>query len=97
MTTSLTSSSQPRGMAAALNAIRNASRIPVGSADIEKMLSAGRGDGSQLRALFGDVSLDTLTWLAIAFGIDQRQLLAAYATARAEAAAANPELDALLP
>jgi len=48
----------------ALNAIENASRVPVRRADLPRLLSTGEGEPSHLRALFGDVDLHTLLRLA---------------------------------
>ena len=79
--------------AIALNAIANASRIPARREDLARLLGAGEGEGSHLRALFGDVDLHTLLRLATLFGVDDPALARAYARARAVAAAANAELD----
>lgn len=56
-------------------------------------LSTGEGDPSHVRALFGDVSLSTLMRLAIEFGISDAVLAQAYANARRNCAARNPDLD----
>jgi hypothetical protein len=77
----------------ALNAIENASTIPIAREDIPRLLSTGEGEGSHLRALFGDVDLHTLLRLATLFDIDDPTLIRAYARARNCAAAANAELD----
>jgi hypothetical protein len=77
----------------ALNAIENASRIPVAREDLQRLLSTGDGDGSHLRALFGDVDLHSLLALATQFDIDDLTLVRAYAHARETAAAANADLD----
>jgi hypothetical protein len=79
--------------AAALSAIRNASRKPAARADLRRMLETGSGDPSHLRALFGDVDLHTLCRLAALFAIDNRTLARSYVIARRNAAAANAELD----
>ena len=79
----------------ALNAISNASRVPVARADLAALLASGAGDGSHLRALFGDVDLHTLLRLAALYGLDDATLARAYARARRTAAAANAELDEL--
>jgi hypothetical protein len=76
----------------ALNAIENASRVPVRREDLRALLSTGEGEASHLRALFGDVDLHTLLRLATLLGVDDPTLARAYARARA-AAAANPDLD----
>jgi hypothetical protein len=77
----------------ALNAIENASTFPVAREDIPRLLSTGEGEGSHLRALFGDVDLHTLLRLAAQLGIDDPTLVRAYARARSCAAAANADLD----
>jgi hypothetical protein len=79
--------------AIALNAIGNASRIPVRRENLARLLATGEGEGSHLRALFGDVDLHTLLRLATLLAIDDPMLARAYARARATAAAANAELD----
>jgi hypothetical protein len=78
---------------AALNAIENASTIPITREDLPRLLSTGEGEGSHLRALFGDVDLHTLLRLATLFDIDDPTLVRAYARARATAAAASADLD----
>jgi len=78
---------------AALNAIENASSIPVAREDLPSLLSTGEGEGSHLRALFGDVDLHTLLRLATLYDIDDLTLVRAYARARGAAAAANADLD----
>jgi hypothetical protein len=77
----------------ALNAIENASTIPIAREDLPRLLSTGEGEGSHLRALFGDVDLHTLLRLATLFDIDDLALVRAYARAKKSAAAANGELD----
>ena len=79
--------------ASALNAIANTSATPPDREDVRAMLKTGAGDPSQLRALFGDVELHTLSRLADLFAIDDLTLARAYARARREVAAANAELD----
>jgi hypothetical protein len=76
-----------------LNAIENASVVPVAPEDLPRLLSTGEGEGSHLRALFGDVDLHTLLRLAMFFDIDDLTLARAYARARGSAAAANTDLD----
>jgi hypothetical protein len=77
----------------ALNAIENASTVPVAREDLPRLLSTGEGEGSHLRAFFGDVDLHTLLRLATMFGIDDPTLIRAYARAKTAAAAANADLD----
>jgi hypothetical protein len=77
----------------ALNAVENASRVPVRREDLARLLSTGEGEGSHLRALFGDVDLHTLLRLAAMLGVDDPAFARAYARARDHAAAANAELD----
>lgn len=88
-------SSSPPGMATALNAIRNASRVGATAVDVANMLATGCGPPAYLRALFGDVSDITLMRLAVALDIETEALLASYVRAKA-VGAANPALDALL-
>jgi hypothetical protein len=77
----------------ALNAIENASTVSIAPEDLRRLLSTGEGEGSHLRALFGDVDLHTLLRLATIFEIDDPTLVCAYARARVSAAAANADLD----
>lgn len=77
----------------ALNAIENASRVPVARVDLRRLLATGEGEASHLRALFGDVDLHTLLRLATLFDVDDPALARAYVRARATVAAANAELD----
>lgn len=79
-----------------LNAMTNASVIPVTPKDAAAVLRSGDGPGSHVRALFGDCSADTLIRYAHELGITDAQLKAAYATARAKHAAANEGLDEAL-
>jgi hypothetical protein len=65
----------------ALNAIENASTVSVAREDLPRLLSTGEGEGSHLRALFGDVDLHTLLRLATLFDIDDPTLVRAYARA----------------
>ena len=60
---------------------------------IGRRSETGRGEGSHLRALFGDVDLHTLLRLATMFGLDDATLVRAYDHARKTAAAANAEMD----
>ena len=78
----------------ALNAIANASRVCADREDLPRLLSTGQGEGSHLRALFGDVDLHTLLRLATQYSVDDATLSRAYDRARRDAAAANAELDA---
>ncbi|HXT09333.1 MAG TPA: hypothetical protein VN715_20645 [Roseiarcus sp.] len=77
----------------ALNAIGNASRVPIRREDLPALLSTGEGEPSHLRALFSDVDLHTLLRLATLYAIDDATLARAYARARKSAAAANAGLD----
>jgi len=79
--------------AMALNAIENASRVPIRREDLFALIATGEGDSSHLRALFGDVDLHTLSRLADRLGVDDFTLARSYARARESAAAANAELD----
>ena len=82
-------------IAIALNAVSNASRLPIDEAAIAGLLASGDGPGSHVRALFGDCSLETLERLCAGAGIPQPQLLRSYAVARRLHVAANAELDEL--
>ena len=77
----------------ALDAIANASHLPVRREDLKRLLGSGEGEGSHLRALFGDVDLHSLLRLAALLEIDDATLVRAYARARGEAAAVNADLD----
>jgi len=80
-------------VAIALSAIANASQTPITHADVILMLRTGRGNGSHLRALFGDVDVGTLIRIAVEARIPSRDLWSAYLRARREAAAKNSELE----
>lgn len=79
--------------ATAISAIQNVSRIPVGEADIRRMLSSGEGEPPHVRVLFEEVDLTTLMQLAIAFEISDAVLARAYLHAREVYGAYNPDLD----
>lgn len=86
-----------RGMATIRHAVENASRTPLDDAGVRAILRGEGGDPSHLRAVFGDVSLRVLEEVAAATGISPAGLFLAYQAAQhTTAAAANPELDALL-
>lgn len=78
------------------NAIENASTIPVHDDEIVGMLRGESGDGSHLRALFGEVSLAELARVGRIHGIGLPTILAAYDRATTTALAANPELEQAL-
>ena len=78
------------------NAIENVSTAPLADRDIEGMLRGERGAGGQRCALFSDVSLHALLQAGRLSGVGRRTILAAYAAAKIEVAAANPELDEAL-
>jgi hypothetical protein len=63
---------------------------------IMAILRGSGGTQSQLRAVFGDVSLAAILRAGAAGGIPFRAILDAYQAARESAAAANPELDEAL-
>ena len=84
------------GMRTILSAIENASTIPVMPDLVLGMLRGRSGHPSHLRALFGDVGLATLERVTGAAGIATAKWVAAYARARIDVAAANPEIDALM-
>ena len=78
------------------HAAENAAIDPISDEGIVAVLRGEGGQGSHLRAIFGDVSLQALVAAGASRGISLDTILAAYAAARATAAAANPELDAAL-
>lgn len=78
------------------HAVENVSREPVTDDDIIAILRGEGGRGSHLRAVFGDVSLQSIAAAGAAAGIPLRDVLAAYQAAKATALAANPELDAAI-
>lgn len=79
-----------------LNAMTNASVVPVSPEGAAMVLRTGDGPGSHVRALFGDCSADTLIRYAGELGISDAQLKIAYGTARAKHAAANEGLEEAL-
>jgi hypothetical protein len=81
-------------MATALSAIQNASRAPVTADQVLVALRTGTGEPSHVRALFGDVALQTLIRLGIRYGISNDEIGRAYRIALRTTAARNPELDA---
>ena len=83
-------------MLALRHAIENASTVPVTDEQIAAILRGEDGRDSHVSALFGDASLASITAAGRSNGIDVQTILAAYARARREHAAANPELDAAL-
>lgn len=84
------------GMRTILSAIENASTIPVTPGLVLSVMQGRGGHPSHVRALFGDVELATLERVAGAAGIATATWVAAYARARIDVAAANPEIDALM-
>ncbi|MBS0641011.1 MAG: hypothetical protein U1E70_20440 [Acetobacteraceae bacterium] len=78
------------------HAVENASVDPVTDAAILAILRGEGGNSSHLRALFGDASLSAILAAGAGAGINRSTILDAYRSARATAAAANPELDAAL-
>lgn len=82
-------------LAIAISAIQNGSTVPIDPDTVIAMLRTGVGEPSHLRALFGDTSLATLAKIAADQRISQSSLIASYKRAKANAAAANPELDEL--
>lgn len=77
----------------ALNAISNASRVPISEAEAAQVLSTGDGHGSHVRALFGDCSAETLARLAMHVGVEPETLKEAYANAKSRHAASNEDLE----
>ncbi len=92
---SRTSASKP-GMLTLRNAAENASTSPLTDDQIVATLRHGSGEASHVRAIFGDTTLASLAEAGRSNGIEIRTILAAYATARRDAGAANPELDLAL-
>ena len=81
------------GLLTIRNAVENASTVPVTDEQIVAMLAGADGCVSHLQAIFGDVTLQTLSRAGAAHGIALRTILAAYSRAKDTALAANPELD----
>lgn len=81
-------------MATALSAIQNASTVPVTPEQVMTALRTGIGEPSHLRALFSDVSFQTLIRLGIDHGISNGEIGRSYLVARRDGAARNLELDA---
>ena len=81
-------------MAIVLSAVENASVVPVTAAHVLVALRTGEGEPSHLRALFGDVTFETLVGVGIRYGISNREIGRAYAIAVRSAGARNSELDA---
>lgn len=84
------------GMIAIRHAVENASDASITEEGIVAILRGAGGPGSHLRAVFGDASLQALVGAGALHGVGLDTILAAYAAAKAAAAAANPELDAVL-
>ena len=80
-------------IATVLSAIQNASSVPVTESQVLVALRTGEGDPSHLRALFGDVSFETLIRVGIRYGIDNDEIGRAYVRAARSAGARNTELD----
>jgi hypothetical protein len=81
-------------MTTAISAIRNASTVPVTADDVLAALRTGNGEPSHLRALFGDVTFETLVRIGIRYGVSNEEIGRAYLVARERAAARNEALDA---
>ncbi len=79
-----------------VNAVGNASRVPITSEVIAAILQGKGGLPSHVRTIFSDVSLRGLEQAGTVFGIGLATILDAYGVARASVAAANPELDRAL-
>ena len=80
-------------MATVLSAIENASVVPVTESHVLVALRTGEGEPSHLRALFGDVSFETLIRVGIRHGISNNEIGRAYVRAARSAGARNTELD----
>ena len=64
------------------NAVENASDRPITAAQIVAILRGAGGTGSQMRAVFGDVSLAALARAGTACGVEVAAILAAYRIAK---------------
>ena len=84
------------GMTVLRHAAENAGNDPISDENLVAILRGEGGTGSQLRAVFGDASLQALAEAGASRGVPLATILAAYAAARASAAAANTELDEAL-
>ncbi len=84
------------GMLAIRHAAENASNEPITDAGIMAILRGEGGSASHMRAVFGDVSLQSISKAGAACGIPLPTILEAYRIARRTVAAANPELDEAL-
>jgi hypothetical protein len=80
-------------IATVLSAIENASSMPVTESQVLVALRTGEGEPTHLRALFGDVSFETLIRVGIRHGISNNEIGHAYARAVGSAGARNTELD----
>jgi len=78
------------------HAVENASDELITDDGIIAILSGADGNGSHMRAIFGDASLHAIADAGASRGVPFATILAAYAAARATAAVANPEMDAAL-
>ncbi len=79
-------------MAAARNAVANASRVPVSDDQILAILATGDGPGHLVRALFQDCTFETLDRLGAEHGVARSVIRRAYARARLVHAAINADL-----
>lgn len=91
----LRSQSEPH-LLTIMNAVENASRVPITPAAILAILAGDGGLPSHVRVVFSDVSFRALEAAGAASGIDAPALLAAYRRAKDTAGAANPEIDRML-
>jgi hypothetical protein len=80
-------------MTTAISAVSNASTIPATTQSVVAALRTGQGEPSHLRALFGDVSFETLIRIGIQYGVSNREIGRAYQAARRQGAR-NLDLDA---
>ena len=83
----------PDPMTTVLSAIQNASTVPVTESQALSALRTGSGEPSHLRALFGDVSFETLIRVGIRYGISNDEIGRAYRRAVRSAGARNEGLD----
>jgi hypothetical protein len=80
-------------MATVLSAIENASTVPVTANVVLAALRTGEGEPSHLRALFGDVSFETLVRVGIRYNVSNDEIGRAYTVAARSAGARNTDLD----
>jgi hypothetical protein len=80
-------------MATVLSAIENASSVPITPNQVLQALRTGAGEPTHLRALFGDVTFETLIRVGIQHDISNQEIGRAYSVAVDAAGARNLSLD----